>query len=388
MIRIAISGACGRMGRALYDFIRNRADLQAVFGVDTYCGDADFPIFDSFEGCTLDADVVVDFSSPSALDGILNYAESTGARVVLATTGYSTEQLERIKYFSKRVAIFQSANMSLGVSLLGQLTKDATRFLKGYDVEVVETHHNKKADAPSGTALTLARDINSVLDGSLSLVCGRTNGKRGVNDLTIHSIRGGTAIGKHSVMFFGGGENLTLTHEAESKDVFICGTLRAISFIITRQTGIYTMKDLLAHCKPALSISTSAEYSIISFVGVDEKDITTLFKSIYDNNLPVDDLCLFEAIDGSFNLSISFKGDDNSLNTLASDITFTRTDSIGKITLAGVEAKDIQFEILRLLKSVGAKIHMLSTSESTLSVFVDEGKLVQSEYALKSYFKI
>ena len=137
-----------------------------------------------------------------------------------------------------------------------------------------------------------------------------------------------------------------------------------------------------------LSISTSAGYSIISFVGVDEKDITTLFKSIYDNNLPVDDLCLFEAIDGSFNLSISFKGDANSLNTLASDITFTRTDGIGKITLAGVEAKDIQFEILRLLKSVGAKIHMLSTSESTLSVFVDEDKLVQSEYALKSYFKI
>ena len=387
MIRIAISGAGGRMGRALYDFAKACPDIEVVFGVDTYCVDLSYPVFDTFDCCTLTADVVVDFSNPSALDGILDYAEKTGAKVILATTGYSDAQQEKIKYYSKKMGIFQASNMSLGVGLLCQLSKDATRFLDGYDIEIVETHHNKKADAPSGTALTLAKEINQVKDNSLDLLCGRDKSKRSVNDLTIHSVRGGTTVGKHSVMFFGCGENLTISHEAESKDLFASGAVSAVKFIMTKKKGLYGIKDLLTHCKPITSISIEKGFSVLSLTHLKEKDIAQLFKDMKDNNLPVDEVCQTSNNSSTFSLHLSFKGDDCLQNHLE-NINHTAFFDQGKIVISGVESNKIAFDILSVLKGVSANVTMMTTSQNTISIFIAQDKLIECEYALKSYFKI
>ena len=389
MIRIAISGVGGRMGQAVSRLVKDTPDMSVVFGVDTYCQNMECPVFDSFDGCTLDVDVVVDFSNPSALDSILNYAEKTGARVVLATTGYSNEQLERIKYSAKKVAIFQSSNMSLGVNLLGKLAKDTARFLKNdCDIEIVETHHNKKIDAPSGTALTLAKEINKVRDNSLDLLCGRQNGKRNNHEIGIHSIRGGTIHGKHSIMFLGNGEGITLSHEAESKDVFGVGAICAVRFLMTKDSGLYGMEDLLTESKPALTISSKSGYSVLVVEGIDEGDCTSIFGHINRNKLPLDIFTYTASVDGTITLALSF--DQNKI--LPEDIVqnkgYSLFETMGKIVIIGIESTSVAFEILRLTKSVGGVVKMMSSSKNTLSIFVDNDSLVKVEYSLKSYFKL
>lgn len=386
MIRIAISGASGRMGRALLEHTKNLTDIEVVFGVDTFSGDLDYPVFNSFDHCILDVDVVVDFSNPSALDGILNYAEKTGAKVVLATTGHSVEQMERIKYSSKRVAIFHSANMSLGVNLACKLVGYASRFLTDYDVEIVETHHHKKIDAPSGTALALAKEINKAKDNSLDIVVGRSNGKRSTNDLTIHSVRGGTVAGKHSVAYFGTGENLTISHEAENKDVFAKGALSAVRFLMSKETGLYGMNDLLADAIPAKSISTDTGFSLMTIPVATECDCTEIFKIITKNNLRLDEakqsLC-----EGNMTLSLAFKENKSTLNSLF--LQWEKSiESASKIIVDKVENNGVIYDILVKLKAVGAKVCMLSTSQNSISIFVDDNTLIPCVYTLKSYFNL
>ena len=386
MIRIAISGASGRMGRALFEHTKNLTDIKVVFGVDTFSGDLDYPVFNSFDHCILDVDVVVDFSSSSALDGLLNYAERTGAKVILATTGHSVEQMERIKYSSKKVAIFHSANMSLGVNLACKLVGYASRFLTDYDVEIVETHHNKKIDAPSGTALALAKEINKAKDNSLNIVVGRSNGKRSTNDLTIHSVRGGTVAGKHSVTYFGTGENLTISHEAENKDVFAKGALSAVRFLMSKATGLYGMNDLLADAIPAKSISTDKGFSLMTIPVATECDCTEIFKIITKNNLRLDEAkqSLYE---GNMALSLAFKENKSTLNSLF--LQWEKSiESASKIIVDKVENNGVIYDILVKLKAVGAKVCMLSTSQNSISIFVDDNRLIPCVYTLKSYFNL
>ena len=225
MINIAISGASGRIGRTIYKSLIGSTEFEPVFGVDV--GGADdlpYPVYKSFAASPLDADVVIDFSSPAALDDILAYAAEKKCRLVLATTGYTPEQEKRVEYAANEVPVFRASNMSLGVNLLGNLAKEAAKFLgEDYDIEIVETHHNRKLDSPSGTALTLANEINSVRDNSLVYTYGRHEVKhrREANEIGIHAVRGGTVVGKHEIMFLGTGEVITLMHESENKEVFV-----------------------------------------------------------------------------------------------------------------------------------------------------------------------
>ena len=248
MIRVALFGASGRMGRAVYQHI-SKDRFQIVFGVDTRpAEDLPFPIYKSFDHCPLSADVILDFSTSSALDHILDYALATDTKCVLASTGYTDEQMKGIQYASNHVAIFHSANMSLGVNLLVRLVKDTAKFLgEGCDVEIVETHHSQKLDSPSGTALALARAVNQARGQCLTTVCGRESAtkRRQKNEIGIHSVRGGTAVGKHEVMFFGAGETIKLCHEANSKEVFVRGAERAINYVMTKDSGLYDMDSIV-----------------------------------------------------------------------------------------------------------------------------------------------
>ncbi len=250
MTNIVICGIGGKMGIKVLETLQNFDDVTCVGGIDAYADKSKFsvPVFDKPHDIDVKADVIVDFSRPEALDGLLSYATKNNLALVLATTGYSKEQEDAVKSASEKIAVFRASNMSVGVNLLVHLCKKAAAILgDGFDVEIVETHHNKKVDSPSGTALTLANAIKEEKEGSY-LTFGRhgNDTKRKKDEIGVHAVRGGTVVGKHEVHFFGEDEVVTLTHEAHSKAVFAQGAIRAAAFVAGRKPGLYSMPDLVA----------------------------------------------------------------------------------------------------------------------------------------------
>ena len=203
----------------------------------------------SLDQCSVEADVIVDFASPKAVDGLLAYSCKKQVPVVLCTTGLSGEQLAAVEKASQVTAILRSANMSLGVNLLLKLVSDAARVLagSGFDMEIVEKHHNQKVDAPSGTALALADSMNQAMDGQYAYTCDRSTRreKRNPKEIGISSVRGGSIVGEHDVIFAGRDEVLTLSHTAYSKAIFAKGALEAAKFLAGKKPGMYSMTDVV-----------------------------------------------------------------------------------------------------------------------------------------------
>lgn len=248
MKRIILCGALGKMGKTITQIVSERDDCEIVAGVDVGTGSTDFPLYSAPLKVTEDADVLVDFSHPSALGGILEFAVAKSLPVVLATTGYSPEQVALIHRASERIPVFFSANMSLGVNLLSELAKTAARILgKNYDIEIVEMHHNRKIDAPSGTALMLADEIASVLPEKPEYVYDRheKHERRSKQEIGLHAVRGGTIVGEHEILFCGTDEVIKLSHSAGSKAVFASGAVNAAVFMAGKKAGLYTMHDLV-----------------------------------------------------------------------------------------------------------------------------------------------
>lgn len=255
MTNIAICGACGKMGRFIYDVISNREDCFVSAGVDKF-GEAyaDFPVVKEVSELPEKPDVIIDFSHPSALDDLLSYGLSNGVALVLATTGYSEEQLGKIHKAAEQIPVFFTFNMTLGVNLLADLAKKATKVLGGqYDIEIIEKHHNQKIDAPSGTAIMLADAINEELDNKYNYVYDRhsVRAKRTKTEIGMHAVRGGTIVGEHEIIFAGRDEVISLKHEAHSKQVFAVGAVNAAVFLHNgnKGAGLYAMSDLLAEVK-------------------------------------------------------------------------------------------------------------------------------------------
>jgi len=248
MTNILISGALGKMGKKVFDASLLNEDACPVCGVDVLCNREvkDFPIYNSFEMVTQTIDVVIDFSSPANLDNLLNFAKKSGAKLVLCTTGYTKEDLDKINLWSKEIAIFRSANMSLGVNVLIDLVKKATKSLYGFDIEIIEKHHNQKKDAPSGTALMLADGVKEVISNS-TYVYGREGivGKRTKEEIGLHAVRGGNIVGEHQVIFAGEDETITLTHQATDRGVFAQGAVKAAIFMKDKTSGLYNMNDII-----------------------------------------------------------------------------------------------------------------------------------------------
>lgn len=247
-MRIIISGALGRMGRVVAEYAAG-ADVSVSAGVDVMEGETAFPLYHSYEVLPADAgDVIIDFSSRSALTDLLAYAEKTGIPAVLCSTGYTEEDLAAIEAASTKVALFRSGNMSLGVALLKKLCRIAAQVLgEDYDVEIVEAHHNRKKDAPSGTALMLYDAIKDCYEQPRTLQNGREGGdcQRKHNEIGMHAIRGGTVVGNHDVYFLGNGERITLSHMSENRGLFASGALRAAQFMVGQPAGLYSMEDVL-----------------------------------------------------------------------------------------------------------------------------------------------
>ncbi len=249
MTNIIINGCLGKMGRVVNSCISARQDCKVIAGFDiaqdTY---ADFPVYTTPNDFVGKADVVIDFSHPNTIEGLLNWAVETNTAVVIATTGFSPEQIEFIKEKSKQIPIFFSFNMSLGVNLLVELAKKATEVLGSqFDIEIIEKHHNQKIDAPSGTAIMIADAINDTLDNSAHFVYDRhsVRQKREKNEIGIHAVRGGTIVGEHEVIFAGRDEVISLKHTANSKEIFAVGAVNAAVFLAGKEPGMYDMSDII-----------------------------------------------------------------------------------------------------------------------------------------------
>jgi len=250
MVKMIMHGCNGKMGQVITKIVKEDANAEIVAGIDKYMGiPNDYPVFESIDKCDVEADVVIDFSNAAAVDGLLEYCVEKQVPVVLCTTGLSEEQLGQVQEASKKVAVLKSANMSLGVNMLLKLLQDATKILApaGFDIEIVERHHNQKVDAPSGTALAMADSINAAMNDEYTYIYDRSQvrQKRDKKEIGISAVRGGTIVGEHEVIYAGEDEVIEFKHTAHSKAVFAKGAVEAGKFLKGKGAGLYDMKDVI-----------------------------------------------------------------------------------------------------------------------------------------------
>ena len=248
-VKIILTGAAGRMGRAVTALAEQDGSVSVCAAVDVSPIEASIPFYHGIDELSteLGADVIVDFSHHTAIEGILGYAEKAGCAVVICTTGHTEDELKLIDEASKRIAVFRSGNMSLGINLMMALVKKAAEALDGFDIEIIEKHHNQKLDAPSGTAIMLADAARAGLDRKAELVYDRhsVRAKRSENEIGMHSVRGGNIVGEHEVIFAGHDEIVTVSHSARSREVFARGALSAAVFMKGKSAGKYDMSNVI-----------------------------------------------------------------------------------------------------------------------------------------------
>lgn len=251
MVRIIMNGCNGKMGQVITGIVAEDSQAEIVAGIDIYDGIKNtYPVFPNIESCTVDADVIIDFSTAKAVDGLLDYVQKKGIPVVLCTTGLSEEQLNRVSTVAEQAAVLKSANMSLGINTIMKLLQEAVKVFApaGYDVEIVEKHHNQKLDAPSGTAIALADSMNEAMNHQYEYIYDRSQRrqKRDSKELGISAVRGGTIVGEHEVIFAGTDEVIEIKHTAYSKAVFAKGAVEAAKFLAGKTAGLYTMSDVIS----------------------------------------------------------------------------------------------------------------------------------------------
>ena len=250
MVKILMHGCNGKMGRMITEIVKNEEDAVIAAGVDKFTGiPNDYLVFEEITQCDVDVDVVIDFSNAGAVDELLDYCVKKSLPVVLCTTGLSDEQLKKVDECSEKIAVLKSANMSMGINMLLKLLKDAAKVLApaGYDIELVEKHHNQKLDAPSGTALALADSINEAMGNEYEYVYDRSQvrKKRDAKEIGISAVRAGTIVGEHEVIFAGTDEVIEFKHTAYSRSVFAKGAVEAGKFLAGQPAGMYDMGDVI-----------------------------------------------------------------------------------------------------------------------------------------------
>ena len=250
MTRIIINGCNGRMGQFITQIAEDDSEFEVIAGIDGRDdGHNSYPVFKSISECTAEGDAVIDFSNPAAIDDLMEFCTKRDIPCVVCTTGLNDEQVETVRKASEKVAILRSSNMSLGINVLMKtLAEVAPVFAKaGFDIEIIEKHHNQKLDAPSGTAVSLADAMNNALDEKCEYVYDRSGRreKRPKNEIGISSVRGGTIVGDHDVIFAGTDEVVTFSHRAYSRAIFAKGALSAAQFISGKPAGMYGMSDVI-----------------------------------------------------------------------------------------------------------------------------------------------
>lgn len=251
MVKVMMYGCNGYMGHVICNLIKDMENVTVAAGIDPCPGDQkDFPVFASLDECNVDVDVIIDFSAAVAVDGVLDYAAAKKIPLVECTTDLSEEQLAHLEEASKQTAILRSANMSLGVNTLLEMVKTAAKILgeAGFDIDIVEKHHRRKLDAPSGTALAFADSINEAADGKYNYVFDRSERRmqRPQDEIGISAVRGGTIVGEHEIIFAGTDEVIEFKHTAYSRAVFGKGAVEAAVYLADKPAGLYDMKDVIS----------------------------------------------------------------------------------------------------------------------------------------------
>lgn len=250
MVKILMHGCNGAMGQVITNIVREDENSEIVAGIDVFNDrENGYPVYKNINSCDIRADVIIDFSTATAVDAVVDYAVDKKIPLVLCTTGLSKEQIEKVSEASKQVAILRSANMSLGVNTVFKLAAAAAKVLAeaGYDIEIVEKHHNRKIDAPSGTALAIADAINEAMDHKYEYKLDRSGEKarRKASEIGIQAVRGGTMVGEHEVLFCGQDEVIEIRHTAYSRAIFAKGAVSAAVYLAGRKPGLYTMSDVI-----------------------------------------------------------------------------------------------------------------------------------------------
>ena len=247
-MKVLINGCNGKMGQEVAKQVKLTEGVEVLCGVDRMdAGDNSFPVFTNIQDIDLIPDVIIDFSAPVSTFNILDFAVKNKIPTVIATTGFSDEEIKKIEEISKIIPIFKSANMSYEITLMSKVVSEIATKLRDADIEIVEAHHNRKVDSPSGTALLLANDINKALDNEKEYVYDRHSKReaRKKTEIGISSIRGGTEVGTHSVIFFGDNESFEVKHSCTSRSVFANGAIKAAKYLEHKNNGLYNMNDLL-----------------------------------------------------------------------------------------------------------------------------------------------
>ncbi len=398
-MRIIISGIGGKMGHALYFVLSNSKTDEVVAGFDKYANGEDFtvPVFTSLSDVDVEADVIIDFSRPEATPAILEFAKARKMKAVIATTGLTPELIDAVKEASKEIPIFRSANMSLGVNLLINLSKQAARFLgKSFEIEIIEQHHDRKVDAPSGTALSIANKINEVFENKLELTFGRhsDNKLRDKEEIGIHAIRGGTIVGKHDVMFIGTDEVVTLAHEAQSRQVFAFGALRAAAFLMDKTNGLYNMDDIIGQDYSVTNVSGVQGITLVAMNDTTMDAFTEVLDILAEKKVNLDMISETLALSGKINVSFSIGDEDKNTAKMILDQLKLKHDvtcGLAKITIegAGMEHQyGVGAKVLKILSEAGAVIKAITTSETKISCCISADKLQACVSKLTAYFDV
>lgn len=388
MIRILICGANGKMGNALACAAAESKDFRIVAGVDKLqdCADKGFPVYADIFNCRETADVIVDFSRPDALKNNLSYARHNNIPAVIATTGFEVREKQLIKEASSQVPIFFSANMSVGVNLQIELArKAATFFGDECDIEIIEKHHNQKADSPSGTALAIAQAINDSLMAPKKLVFGRnalTCGRG--QEIGIHSVRGGTIAGDHTILFASPDEIIEIKHHAQSRRIFALGALRAAAFICGKPSGLYDMNNLISQDAVTNVYKTNSQAVItLARLPYSPKTVAQIFQDIASADIKIDMISQTAPHEGRIRLSFSLcEPDVGQCVSIAEKYAAGETlvisgSGLCKLTVEGAgmqHQSGVASKLFGALCEKNIGISIISTSETAISFCVDENQ--------------
>lgn len=372
------------MGRTVVEVVEGSAENVVVAGVDIApCDEFNFPVYTNIFDCKESADVIIDFSRPVALPNNLKYAEEKNLRIVIATTGYSPEDRALIADYANRIPVFFTANMSLGVNLQIDLCSQAADFLgENVDIEIVEKHHNKKVDSPSGTALAIADAINKVYDNRLEYVFGRQGncGKRKRGEMGIHAVRGGTVVGEHSVMFLCEDEIIEITHIGQGKQLFAYGALRAVEFVSRKGPGLYSMRDVVLETRTVTNIVRSAGESMITLRNLDHdvKLIADVLDTVAREGINIDIITQSSPKDDKVDLSFSLPASElekasSVLKSMLPNKEVVAISGLSKLTVSGMGMETqhgVAARLFGVLARAGVKVFTITTSETKISFCV------------------
>lgn len=403
-MRIIINGINGGMGQNILSAARE-AGYSVVAGVDINpdARDNGCPVFTSIDACPADADVIIDFSRPQALPSLLAFARAHSIALVVATTGLTDEDRRLMRQAAEEIPIFNSANMSLGVNLQRNLAQTAAIFLgEAFEIEIIEKHHHRKVDAPSGTALLLADAINEVVDQRLEYVFGRhtKTERRKPNELGLHAIRGGTIVGEHEILFIGPDEVIEIKHSATSRQVFAQGALRAAQFLTNDcKPGMYNMNDIVSTHRTVVRLVADEQIALFTLHDIDAvAGVVSVFDALAKAELNIDMISQSAPENGLCTISCSMPREDaaKAQQALAPllDASKARLEIATDVCKIAVEGPGMQFQagvaanLFAALRDQDIPVLSVTTSETKIACCIAQDSLAKAAEAVRVLFSL